>query len=162
MPTLPTIEELNHNLTYYPETGSILWCGKFKNKPAGCYNWAGYRRITVGGKTVMAHRIAWAMHHGEWPKNDIDHINGIKDDNRIENLRDVSRSLNARNRGVRVDNNSGVSGVSYSKERDRWVAYINVGSKQVTLGCFKTKEDAIKARVEAETQNGYLVQQEVA
>lgn len=162
MPDLPTIEELNSNLAYYPETGEILWLGRRKNKPAGCYNWAGYKRITVNGKTVMAHRIAWAMYYGEWPKNDIDHINGIKDDNRIENLRDVSRSLNTRNRHRRVDNTSGVSGVSYLKGRDRWTAYINVGGKKVTLGNFKTKEDAIKARTDAEAENGYLMQSEIA
>lgn len=155
MDKTPHIEDLISNLKYDPVTGDIHWVGRMNNKLAGSHNWAGYRRVRINGCECMSHRIAWAMHYGEWPKGDIDHINGIKDDNRIENLRDVSRSLNTRNRHKHPNNTSGVCGVSYAKDRDRWLAKISYGGRQVLLGSFKDKDEAVKVRLDAEAKYGY-------
>lgn len=155
MDNLPTIEDLRSSLKYDPITGEIRWFGRMNNKLAGSHNWAGYRRVRINDCECMSHRIAWAMHYGEWPKGDIDHINGIKDDNRIENLRDVSRSLNTRNRPKHPNNTSGVCGVSYAKDRDRWLAKISYGGRQVLLGSFKDKDEAVRVRLDAEAKYGY-------
>jgi len=100
----------------------------------------------------MAHRVAWALHYGEWPKHEIDHINGNKRDNRIQNLRDVPHLLNQRNRGLRADNTSGADGVSWMKA-GFW--RVTVAGKY--LGIFKDFEAAVAARKSAEQAHGYHV-----
>lgn len=92
---------LRDRLTYCPTTGVIRWRnGPFSGKPAGTIR-SGYLRINVHGINILAHRAAWAITHGEWPKNVIDHINHDPLDNSIKNLRDVSALENARNRRKR-------------------------------------------------------------
>lgn len=114
--------------------------------------WDGYRRIYVEGKPFSAHRLAWLYVYGEWPKYEIDHINGIRDDNRIENLRDVSTSVNQQNvRYGKSDNVSGYLGVSRYKnlKAKPWRAQILVSGKMIHLGYFETAEDAGVAYVKA-------------
>ena len=87
-----TQEELKELLDYNPETGLFTWnvYNNIKNKTtAGTFN-DGYIQIKIKQKIYQAHRLAWLYVYGEWPKGQIDHINGIRDDNRIENLRDVT------------------------------------------------------------------------
>lgn len=103
----------------------------------------GYMAIGVGGERHYVHRLVWLYVHGEMPKN-IDHINGIRTDNRPENLRDVTRAQNQKNQRLRSDNKSGVTGVWQSGSV--WHAFIRSGGKRHHLGTFKTSEEAAAAR----------------
>ena len=108
----------------------------------------GYRRVTVDGRTYLAHRIIWLLVHGQWPSQEIDHINGIRDDNRLMNLREADRTLNARNtHGLRRDNRSGHTGV-YPR-RGRWEATITEGGVSRYLGHHETVEAAVEAYANA-------------
>lgn len=101
----------------------------------------------------FAHRVLWAMFYGEWPKGEIDHIDGNPANNAIGNLRDVTAAENRRNMPLQRNNKSGYPGVRYC--RWGWQAYICAGRKTRHLGTFKTKEQAISARRAAEIQMGF-------
>lgn len=115
------------------------WNGRHAGNEAFTTNSGGYRTGRLSGRTVKAHRIAWAIHHGEWPKGSIDHINGDPADNRIANLRDVSHSMNMRNTAARSDNKSGYSGVRWCRRAQKWIVAIQIGR-------FSKIEDAVAAR----------------
>ena len=104
----------------------------------------GYRSVTASGKVILEHRLAWFLMCGEWPDSQIDHINGIRDDNRWANLRKVTPQQNQFNTGIRKDNSTGCKGVS--KRGNHYRAYIYKDGKQVFLGNFKTLESAAEAR----------------
>jgi len=110
----------------------------------------GYIRLRIKRKLYSAHRLAWLYFYCHYPKNQIDHINGIRTDNRIENLRDVTHQENHRNEKLRSTNKSGRVGVFLCKERSKWLASITVDGKQISLGYFKELEDAIASREKAE------------
>jgi hypothetical protein len=131
------------------------WQGKNAGKVAGCISSNGYVVITLSGKLLKAHRIAWFYTKGNWPDGQIDHINGIKTDNRICNLRSVNHIENARNQKISSKNTSGCSGVVWNKNKGLWMAAIYDGSKRVHLGYFDDKKSAIQARKEAEVSFGY-------
>jgi hypothetical protein len=95
------------------------------------------------------------MSKGCWPENDIDHINGDRSDNRIENMRAVTRQENLKNTKRRCDNASGVIGVYQRKDTGRWCSYVNSNGKRINLGCFNNKTDAIAVRKAAETEHGF-------
>jgi hypothetical protein len=119
-------------------------------------NRAGYKHGSVHQVRIMAHRAAWAVHHGKWPSGQIDHINGDPADNRIQNLRVVSQSENQRNKRVRKDNTSGVPGVFWLKRIRRWQAMAPDGhGGAIYLGVFKTLEDAAEARARATRDMGF-------
>lgn len=115
----------------------------------------GYNHGNFCKGTHKAHRVAWALYYGGWPTGHIDHINGVRNDNRIINLRSVSMQENSKNMKIPSRNTSGVIGVYYNKECGKWVAQINIDKKMVWLGFFETKLAAINARKESETKNGY-------
>lgn len=115
----------------------------------------GYSIITIFCTKFMAHRVIWAYHYGEWPINEIDHINGIKRDNRLENLRDVTTSENQKNRCLAIINTSGSMGVGFHKRQKKWRAYIASEGKQYHLGTFKTQLEALEARRAAEIRFGF-------
>lgn len=115
----------------------------------------GYRGVRFSGVTILAHRAAWVLSHGEWPADCIDHINGDVADNRIGNLRDCSRSANMRNQKLNSRNTSGVPGVSWNAQDKRWRARAYLNRRCVSLGSFRLKDDAIAARREAERRFGY-------
>lgn len=148
------INELKLLFSYDPDTGAIHWIAKgkgmIKKKAAGTLLHSGYLGICVGPKRWQAHRIAWALHHGAWPKDQIDHINGIKTDNRICNLREATNSQNGKNLGLSKANKSGVKGVSFENYTQRWKASIKVENKTISLGRFNSIEDAAIARRLAE------------
>lgn len=102
----------------------------------------GYKQGRIFSNAYTAHRVAWALHHGDWPKDQVDHINGIKTDNRMENLRLAKNRENARNRGKQSNNTSGYKGVSYYRSRDKWEANICVNGISKRLGYFATAEEA--------------------
>jgi len=150
------IDELKSLLSFDGKTGEIHWIapgkGRIKKKAAGCKMNNGYVGICLKGKRISAHRIAWALYYGQWPKNQIDHINGIRHDNRIQNLREATNSQNGKNRSSGKNNSSGVCGVYFEKQTQRWKAYIRVNYKNISIGRFDVFDDAVKARKEAEAK----------
>jgi len=104
--------------------------------------------IRIDGELFFRHLIVWAIHHGEW-REWVDHRNRDKSDDRIENLRPVTRSQNRANCSVALNNISGLKGAHYQKTRGRWTSSIKVGGKQKHLGCFDTAEEAHAAYVKA-------------
>lgn len=116
---------------------------------AGCDNGQGYIRIYVDGAPFKAHRLAWFYVHGVWPDCEIDHVNGNRADNRIANLRDVTRSQNKRNSCIYRNNRSGLKGASYSRRQRKWAAQIQVGHEKIGLGYFNSREEAHEAYCEA-------------
>lgn len=137
---------LMDRLEYSPETGEFRWRNGWRSgKSAGHYDWGGYREIEVGGTTYRAHRLAWLFVRGEWPKHVIDHINHKRDDNRIANLRDVERGINAGHKAP-ASSRSGVRGVTFMLNGSRnWRAVY----RGKNLGRFTTKEEASAARIAA-------------
>lgn len=143
-----SISRLNELFEYNQETGSLVWKDVTKRRDligseAGCVKACGYIRIQINGSMYSAHRIAWALHFGEWPTLSIDHINGIKTDNKISNLRDVSHRKNMMNSRIRKSNKCGFKGVY--KKRNKYQAQISVDGKLIRLGCFETAEMAHQA-----------------
>ncbi len=116
----------------------------------GCKTPYGYLITVVDGEHIFNHRIVWLWHKGYIPEHNIDHINGIKTDNRIENLREASPSCNNLNSGKRVDNKSGVRGVSWSRKDNRWVAILWRNKKRGVFGYYKEFSEAALARLTAE------------
>ena len=150
------IDALKSLLRYDPDTGLIYWTAKgkgmIKKKAAGTLLYSGYLGICIGPKRWQAHRIAWALHHGVWPEDQIDHINGVKTDNRACNLREATNSQNGKNLGLSKANTSGVKGISFEKHTGRWKATIRVDGKSISIGRFDSIENAAIARKFAEQQ----------
>lgn len=150
----PTILEAEELFTYDPESGVIAWKVSPKKSAdgrAGTVKKDGYLYIRYQGKQYLAHRIAFYLHHGKWPSV-IDHINGVKIDNRISNLREASVAENNRNRGIQSNNTSGYKGVSYHKATGKYHAKIQSHGKPRSLGYFDTPEDAYSAYVNSARQ----------
>lgn len=101
----------------------------------------GHRKFTWRQRTHYAHRVIWLMHHGVWPEHQIDHINGKRDDNRIENLRPATNTENARSMNV-VRSRTGFKGVTVGGRA--FVASIMVNRQRVHLGCFDDPADAAR------------------
>lgn len=118
----------------------------------------GYFQFQIEGKKYYTHRIVWLWHHGYLPENEIDHINQNKLDNRIENLREVSRSCNRRNtRTSRRNLSSGIKGVTWCKFTKKWRAIISVRGKQINLGCHHDLLEAVCHRLAAEQAEGWEI-----
>lgn len=165
------ISLLRKFVKFDPETGLMTWKHRsaddfdhnvmrefFNENVAGtpafaCPKRAGYLAGKMQGRSVLAHRVIWALHYGEWPKGQVDHLNRIKTDNRIINLRDVTASQNNRNMPISVRNSSGAVGVSF--ENGRYRARIYVNGKLLNLGSHKSLEAAISARKAGEVKHGY-------
>lgn len=128
---------------------------QFAGKEAGSIS-LGYVMVGLDGKHWGAHRIIWALHCGKPSAGDIDHINGNPSDNRISNLREVTRSENMRNQKVSTTNKSGHRGVYFLKSVGAWRAAINDGGRKVPLGQFRDMESALAARKAAEARLGYV------
>lgn len=163
------ISLLRQLLKYEPETGDLFWLYRPEDlfQTLRAYRaWnsahAGKRAIytpsnhghlhgTLLYRTVKAHRVAWAIYHGEWPKGSIDHINGDPADNRISNLRDVPQQVNMRNTKRRSTNTSGVTGVSWFKRHQLW--QVRVGRRHI--GYFSSLDEAKCARAQASDKLGF-------
>jgi len=138
-----THAKLKELLTYDPDTGQFTRnVGKNAGKQAGYQNINGYVYVYVDGTEYGAHRLAWYYVHGKWPDHDIDHKNRVKNDNRIENLRDVDESTNLLNQGLSKANKSGVRGVSWSKDRQLWIVHRSEKGKRIYVGAFHDLEEA--------------------
>jgi hypothetical protein len=150
-----TAQRVRDLLHYDPETGVFKWRegsnrgrGTGNRRPgelAGHVDAAeGYLRIRVERLLIRAHRLAWFYVYGEWPQGQIDHINGIRSDNRIANLRDVPHHINTQNqRAPNARNTTGFLGVTFVKNRkEHYRAQIKVAGKILCLGHFSTPEEA--------------------
>lgn len=149
-----TQERLKQLLNYDPDTGVFRWL--VNRKPtiragdvAGCTR-RGYAIIKIDQRIYFSHRLAWLYAYGRWPTGDVDHINRARNDNRLCNLRECSRSENCQNTSRRLRNTSGHKGVSWVSSRNKWVAQIVIHGKNVNLGRYALLEDAIAARNAAE------------
>jgi hypothetical protein len=158
-PNKITLEQsLLHEMLDYLD-GQLIWKNKKDNlahlngKVAGCMHKSGYRQIKFGQIMYPAHRIMWIYHNGSIDENmQIDHINGIKTDNRIENLRLVTAQQNCFNRSKLI-----AKGYCWNKATQKWQASITVGGKNKYLGLFTNEEDARKAYLNS-AQNLHLMQ----
>jgi hypothetical protein len=130
------------------------WNSKNAGKPAlTTLTHNGYMFGRLFDRAVRAHHVIWAMMTGKWPTKQIDHINGVRTDNRWCNLREVDPVQNSQNMRRPQNNTSGRIGVS--RYGNGWQAYISVNRKRLSLGRFKAFEDAVAARRTAELQAGY-------
>lgn len=141
---------------YNPSTGIFTrkiktGRGTFQGQEIGSWDLYGYKTTRIGKKSFKIHRLAWLYVHGVWPVGDVDHINGIRCDNRIENLRCVSRQVNLQNRRTASSHNktTGLLGVHLSRGRNRFCARISIDNKTMYLGVFSTAQEAHEAYVQA-------------
>ena len=144
---LPPLEELQKILSYDSGTGIFTWLSskgrRREGSAAGTVRPSGYIQIYFERRAYLAHRLAWLFATGEDPGDyTIDHINRKRADNRFENLRLATRQQQQGNHPVHSNNTSGVRGVCFSRQRNRWVAQIMINGKQTHLGRFATKEEA--------------------
>lgn len=143
------------------EDGRLWWIkpkiNRRLDKPAGGFQKSqGYNRLKIDGVLYYEHRLVWLFHYGRWPEGEIDHINGKRADNRIENLREATRVQQNRNMKLFCQNTSGHTGVSWSKHAKKWYARIRVSvGRDKNLGYFSDINDAIAARKAAEQKYGY-------
>lgn len=140
---------------FFPTTrAAFAWNSKYANKQAfTCLGAGGYYKGGILGHIFQAHRVIWALVHGEWPDNEIDHLNHERGDNRIVNLRAVTRRQNQLNHKLHSNSWTGVHGVDLRK--GKWRASIRIYGDNKFLGSFATKKDAVKARKRAEKRNGF-------
>lgn len=171
MKDLTNKEYLSECVIYGKESGRFTWLKRpiqhFKS--IGDYNtWndknagenaciidtLGYELIHLDGKVIKAHHAAFILTEGVKPE-EVDHENGVRNDNRWCNIRSVTRLENTKNRKLRSDNPSGHPGVAYREDSGKWRARINHNGKRINLGSFSTEQAAINARIEAEKEYGY-------
>lgn len=179
---LPEIELIRQIISYDPMTGALTWLDRpahlyrdtvrstaaekaaffnarhsgqpaFKSRHSAGYYFGGIFRLKI-----YAHRVAFALYYGRWPNGDIDHINGDGLDNRISNLRDVPHAINQKNQRLKSRSSILPVGVSYvrtGKRLKRYHAHATVDRKKLSLGYYRTVEEARNARQEFSLNNGF-------
>ena len=174
-----TQAELKRLLNYDPDTGQLTWKPRplemfshCKNPVQQCNAWNvrhaekpaftsddgdGYLLGTIHGKSYKAHRVIVCLMSGKWPPNEVDHINGIRDDNRWENINPATQSENSRNTKMRIDNTSGITGVCWHKASKNYIAQIHSNVGKRICKYFSTKEEAIAQRKAWERDFGYSI-----
>lgn len=146
-----TVEtNLSDIFSYSPEDGSLYRAVGQQNRLISCKDRDGYIVVKVGKKNYFAHRLCWYLAYGTWPTKQIDHVNGVRDDNRLCNLREATPSQNAHNqRNVSKRNKySKYLGVSRSHS-GKWRANIVLDRRYIYLGTFETEEKAHSVYVQA-------------
>ncbi|BEQ12883.1 putative HNH endonuclease [Pseudomonas phage Ep4] len=129
-------------LEYFPDTGEFFWRGRLCQSCTG----DGYRRVSISGRRSLAHRVAWELAYGPIPEDKVvDHIDRDKLNNRLSNLRLVSKSENALNCGTWANNTSGHRGIDWRQDRQCWRARLNVGGRTVHTSNHKTFNAAVAA-----------------
>lgn len=164
-------ETLKKLIRYCPETGLMVWRErpsefftkdwvrrswntKYAGKKAGVIDSKGYLAVFIMGKQYRQHRLAWLYVYGKDPVA-IDHINGIRTDNRLCNLREVTNQQNHMNRRISSANTSGVTGVYLNKKRNLWCAQMKFNGKTYHLGSSKVFEEAVAMRRKEESLLGF-------
>ena len=146
---------LKKHLDYDPETGIFKWKiarrGVKSGSVAGTLTLTGYIQIQLFNKLYLAHRLAWLYVNGEFPEDQMDHINGVKIDNRIVNLRAVTHVENSKNKAMPKTNTSGFIGVRWNKKSKKWRVCI----QKTHYGTFKSKSDATTKAKEVYKELGY-------
>ncbi len=146
MRRLPTLDQLRKVLSYDEMTGIFTWLvdrkGTKAGRAAGHKTKRGYITIRIDGAAFYAHRLAWFFVYGEWPTNEVDHIDLDKSNNAIENLRQATPSQNRANTSIRKNNTSGFKGVSWKNDKSKWQAHIRVCGKTEFIGYFGSREEA--------------------
>lgn len=165
-----TVELLRELISYEPESGKLFWRHRhekhFKDD-AEAFLWnakhagseirakpgaGGYRSLCVFNKTISHHRLAWVLHYGVFPDGDIDHVNGVTKDNRIQNLRDVTPQVNSRNVVLHRDNPNTHAGVRKRKDGS-WEVWL----LKKKLGIYASEDEAVKAREQAQVSHGFTL-----
>lgn len=139
---------------------STRWNARYADKECGTVDDKGYRRIlfrleTGAAVKIRAHRLAWFITYGAMPLGEIDHINQDKLDNRLANLRDVSKDINQRNGTRKRNNTSGVPGVTWHKQHKKWYAQANILGVHYSIGLFKDLSEAGNAAKEFRAKHGF-------
>jgi hypothetical protein len=172
MKGLPDKKYLNECFNYETDTGHLFWKVRpihhfntsrgmniansmYSYKKAGALSPDGYIYLKIAGVCYLAHRIIWCMINGEFPPDQVDHIDHCRSNNHIENLRLATNQENHRNRSISSNNKSGTTGVTWHKRDRSWRAQIQIDGKSTTLGTFKDKSEAIKVREAANIKYGY-------
>lgn len=169
----PSPAILRQLLRYDPKTGKLFWLRRdrsFFDHDRHCNIWnaryadkeaftahgqGGVRHGTIFSVMYLAHHVAWALHYGSWPSENIDHENGKRWDNRPENLRLADHMENAKNQKLHKNNKSGTHGVSFNRRLGKWCASITVNYKKTHIGVFENIEDAKMARLVAQSNAGF-------
>ena len=177
MKSVPEPEIVKELLSYDPETGKFYW--KFRDEKwfrssrlktakqhatwwnsrfggreaLSAINGTGYRTGAILKVSVKAHRVAWAIMTGEWPTEEIDHIDHDRANNRWKNLRPVSYSSNRKNMKLYATNRSGVPGAIW--RRERWEVTISVLGRRIYIGRFRSLAEALEARTQAQIRHGF-------
>lgn len=167
------IVELRKILRADPSTGKLFWLDRprsFFPDDASFKRWNtrhagkeaftsltnhGYVQGSILNQKYSGHHVVWALHYGKWPKHQIDHINGIRHDNRIENLRDAPQSENVKNSRLASNNTSGMCGIRWEQAKGKWFSYGKSGGPIKNLGRYACLGMAIKARKKFEAENGF-------
>ena len=164
-----TAQELRQRLDYNPKTGEFFWKRRDDGGSRAVASWnerfagraaltnkhpKGYLQGAIKKRSFLAHRAAWAITHGEWPSNQIDHINGDRSDNRLDNLREFTAGQNARNR-KRREGRKGKVGVTWYADCRKWRAQIQANGVHISLGYYDDYKAAVAARLEAERDLGF-------
>ena len=161
-------EEVRKFFHYDPDTGVFTRIKRIKPDPTGktyelrdC-NWVlnkpsagGYIHARFHGKYVGIHRLIWVWMEGSNCKNQIDHIDGNRLNNKWSNLREVTPTGNCCNRGIRSDNSTGIVGVSKYRDGIRYIAQIQKNGVKIHLGVYDTLHEAAIVRKQAENINGF-------
>ena len=148
------LKAAEQRLKYDPSTGHLMWRATGKRAGTKPTKTRLYRRVQIAGCEVLEHVLIWALHNGAWPEHEVDHINRVRTDNRLQNLRNATRSENQANTALYASNTSGFRGVFYSKRNGRWAAAIRVGGRSQWLGYHDTPEQAYEAYKAACAQAG--------
>ena len=155
-----TQAEVKRLFNYDPEVGDLIRkistkSRRDKGEIAGYHHPNGYIYVKIDSGKYLIHRVIFIHVTGSLPANEVDHINGKKDDNRWCNLRDVTRIENLKNQKVRKSNSSGFMGVHWCKNQEKWISRICNNSKNVCLGSFSDIQDAVRAREQANIKYGF-------
>lgn len=158
-----TASDVRDLLEYNSETGKLVWKerrGLIGKRSAWNARYAGtetcvtdnkgYICVQIYKKKYRGHRIAWLHHYGAWPTLDIDHINGNKTDNRIDNLREATVAQNGHNVGLTSRNSSGARGVFWHACAKKWQSGICINGQEIYLGLFTDFDEAVRVRRNAE------------
>jgi hypothetical protein len=155
-------------LDYDPDTGILTWKSrpvlkrqdkgwntKYAGTQAGKAHTRNYIIVGINYKAYLAHRVAWLIYTGEWPKDEIDHIDHDSSNNRIANLREADRQVNCRNMSISKRNKTGFVGVAWNKTRKSWTANIQHKGRNLYLGGYQSLGEAAMARARYENKLGY-------